>query len=69
VDDIRLDREIRADKLGGIGAVSEDATDLGGSKEHVLRSFALEEFTGGGLVGKIKLSMRPEDEILISASA
>jgi hypothetical protein len=69
VDDIRLDREILADKLGGIGAVSEDATDPGGSKEHVLGPLALEEFTGGGLIGKIKLGMRPEDEILISAGA
>jgi hypothetical protein len=53
MDHIGLDCQIVADEFGRIRAVGMDAPHLGGGKEHIIRSFLLEESLNRGLPGEI----------------
>jgi hypothetical protein len=43
IDKVQFHREIVAKEVGGIGAVREDAADLGSGQKDVLRLFGREE--------------------------
>lgn len=57
VDDVGLDLEVSSDEIDGEGGVGMDASNLGGTEDHVLRAVFEEEGLYFRLTGEIELGM------------
>jgi hypothetical protein len=62
----RLDNDVIADEIGRVRIVCQDASHLGGSQDHAVRAFHLEEGLDSGLVEKVQFVARSSQDLGIA---
>jgi hypothetical protein len=66
VDDVRSGHQVLVEEVGGVGAVSDDAADLGRAEEDLVDLFLLEEGAYRALIQEIELLAGAKHEIRVA---
>ena len=69
MDDVHLQDHIHVHEISQCLVVGDYPADLGGGEEHIFRPLGLEKGLHGTLVAEVKLSVSPQDKVVVALPA